>query len=86
MQKGIFVRTYLESSAPLPLVCTANSFTWPPSSFMLVYLMNGPQKQCMPISRYSSVSNKRGEVIEGSVHVGQFSIDGGANRTSAHVG
>ena len=39
--------------------------------------MNGPQKQCMLISPYSSVSNKRGEVIEGSVHVSQFSIDGG---------
>ena len=28
---------------------------------------------------YSDFSNRRGEVIEGGVHVGQFSIEWGAN-------
>ena len=29
---------------------------------------------------YSSVSNRRGEAIEGGVHIGQFLIEGGASR------
>ena len=41
---------------------------------------------CICIYCYSSVSSRRVEELEGGVHIGQFLIEGGANRrTGVHV-